>query len=170
VNPSYRRHQVVAAERLLQKLACPRQHGVTEGLVLGIQRQHDDARLGQVLGQHLGGLDAVHAGQPGVDDGDIGVRPQRLLNGQLAVRRRGADDEVRFGAKPPHEVLGDPRRLVGDQDPDHRGHSIPAGVISSVPGRNAAGWSPLGGALRAHPEEPPWRRGRGDRRGGGAVC
>ena len=119
VHAADRGHQLVATEGLLQELAGPGQHGPPEGLVLGLHGEQDDARVGQVLHQHLGGLDAVHAGEPGVHHGHLGLRAQCFLEGRVAVSGDGADGEVLLLAESLAQVLDDAGRFVGKEDADH---------------------------------------------------
>ena len=143
------RYQLVAAEGLLEELARPGQHGPAEGLVLDVQGEQDHARPGQVLHQHLGRLDAVHAGKPRVHHGHVRAGAQRLLERGVAVLGHGAHHQVAVLAQPPGHVLDDPCRLVGDQHADHG-----RAMLSRARPRSAGGW-PEGGDAR-----PPWPPGR----------
>ena len=99
VDPMDRGDQVVAGERLLEHLARAGEHRAPEELAPALHRHEDDAGLGRVLGEHLGRLHPVEAGQAGIEDGDVGNEMQRLLERVLAVRGGAADGDVLLGGR-----------------------------------------------------------------------
>ncbi len=110
--------QLVVAERLDEVLARSRLHRAAEVVALALHRHDDHGRCGQLLGQALGELDAIHDRHVHVGEHDVRKQPVRFLEALLAIAG-GADDlDVLFEPEQLAQVVPSTRDVVDDEEPD----------------------------------------------------
>ncbi|GIE72882.1 hypothetical protein Apa02nite_089900 [Actinoplanes palleronii] len=90
-------------------------------LVQPVVGQDDDVHPVQsrVRGDAPGGLDAVDARHPDVEENDVGPMLPGQRDSVVAVARLGHDLEVVLGVEQSSEAAADQRLVVDQQDPDH---------------------------------------------------
>ena len=89
-------NEVIRKAVLEQIGGCARFERAEDVLVALVHRQDDDAGVREFGSQSLDGLDAAHAGQLQVHDGDVGTEASEELERLFPGRRHRDDPHVRL--------------------------------------------------------------------------
>ena len=109
--------QLLGVQVLEQVAVHAHADGPEQPLVVVADRQHDHLDAGELLEDHLGGLDARHDRHLHVHDHQVGLQPSRLLDALEAVVGLADDLQVRLGVDQRRDRAAEQRGVVDEQHP-----------------------------------------------------